>query len=99
MKKEVTIVEYDVKQRAETVVADKTFNDTRYSSWKAINIGTAPATVDGVPLQPGEGIEHVLQPCETWKEPIVISGMTSGSAIRLLRKICTPKAKTYYEIK
>ena len=95
-KGQVTIVEYDVKQRAETITTDMRLNDTRYSSWKAINIGTAPATVDGVPVQPGEGVEHVLLPCETWKEPIVISGMTAGSAIRLMRKICTPKAKTYF---
>ena len=93
--KEVTIVEYDVKQRAETIVADTRLNDTRYSSWKAINIGTGNVMVDGVTLQPGEGIEHVLQPCETWKEPIVIT-IEAGGAVRLLRKICTPKVKTYY---
>lgn len=96
MRNSITIVEYDVKQRAETIVADKTFNDTRYGSWKAINIGTADVTVDGVTLAPGEGIEHVLQPTQTWKEPIVIT-VQAGGAVRLLREINTPKAKTYFE--
>ena len=93
MRNSITIVEYDVKQRAETIVADKTFNDTRYGS---INIGTVDVTVDGVTLAPGEGIEHVLQPTQTWKEPIVIT-VQAGGAVRLLREINTPKAKTYFE--
>ena len=95
--KEVTIVEYDVKQRAETITENKRPNDDRYSSWKAINIGTGDVSVDGVPLAPGEGIQHDLQPFETWKEPIDIRILTTGGAVRLLRKLCTPRAKTYYD--
>lgn len=95
MAEKVTIVEYDVKQRAETIAENKRLNDDRYSSWKAINIGTGNVSVDGVVLAPGEGIEHVLQPCETWKEPIDIQILTTGGAVRLLRKICKPHAKTY----
>lgn len=80
---------YDVKMRAETIVANTRLNDKRYSGWKAINIGTADVTVDGVTLQPGEGIDHQLQPFETWTEPIDITVQTGG-AVRLLRKLCTP---------
>ena len=84
------IVVFDVKQRAETITSNMRLNDTRYSGWKAINIGTADVTIDGVPLAPGEGIEHKLEPTETWKEPIDITVQTGG-AVRLLRKICTPR--------
>lgn len=95
MAEKVTIVEYDVKQRAETITENKRLNDDRYSSWKAINIGTGNVSVDGVELAPGEGIDHQLLPCETWKEPIDIQILTTGGAVRLLRKICKPHAKTY----
>ncbi len=95
MAEKVTIVEYDVKQRAETIDENMRLNDDKYSSWKAINIGTGNVSVDGVPLAPGEGVEHVLQPCETWKEPIDIKILTTGGAVRLWRKLCKPHAKTY----
>lgn len=97
MKGQVTIVEYDVKQRAETIKKNCRLNDDKYSSWKAINIGTGDVSVDGVPLAPGEGTEHILQPFETWKEPIDIQILTTGGAVRLLRKQCKPRAKTYIE--
>ena len=95
MENSIIIVEYDVKQRAETIRQNMKLNDTRYGSWKAINIGTADVAVDGVTLQPGEGIEHVLQPSQTWKEPIDIT-VQPGGAVRLLREINTPKAKEYF---
>lgn len=93
----VTIVEYDVKQRSETITENKRLNDDKYSSWKAINVGTGNVSVDGVKLEPGEGIAHDLQPCETWKEPIDIKILTAGGAVQLLRNICKPHAKTYIE--
>lgn len=86
----IKTVAYDVKQRSETITNSIRLNDTRYSGWKAINIGTGIVSVDGVELMPGEGIEHQLLPNETWKEPIDIV-VQPGGALRLLRKITTPK--------
>ena len=86
------IVLWDVKQRAETITANTRLNDNKYSAWKAINIGTAPVTVYGVTLQPGEGISYDMKPEETWKEPIEIT-VQPGGAVRLLRKLCTPYEK------
>ena len=83
-------VGYDVKLRAETIITNTRLNDNKYSGWKAINFGTAPPTVYGVELQPGEGLQFDLQPFETWKETIDIT-VQPGGAVRLLRKLCTPK--------
>ena len=80
---------YDTKQRAETITANTRKNDIKFGSWKAINIGTADCTVDGVTLTPGEGVEHNLQPNQYWKEPIDIT-VQPGGAIRLLREINKP---------
>ena len=83
------IVTYDVKLRTETISANTRLNDNKYGSWKAYNIGTAPVTVYGVELQPGEGMEWNLEPQEIWKEPIDITVQTGG-LVRLMRKLCTP---------
>ena len=81
---------YKTKQRAETITANSRLNDTKYGSWKAVNIGTAPVTVYGIELQPGEGLNYDLQPNEYWEEPIEIT-VQAGGAVRLLRRLCTPK--------
>ena len=83
------LIRYNVKLRVETIEKNTRLNDNRYSGWKAINIGTAPVTVLGVELQPGEGYEEVMQPCEVWQEPIDIAVQTGGK-VRLIRKLCTP---------
>ena len=48
--------------------------------------------MDGQPLQPGEGIEHNLQPNQTWNQPIDIQ-VQAGGELQLLREIVTPKVK------
>ena len=85
-------ITYETKQRSETIVESTKRNDTRYSSWKAINIGTGIVIVDGVPLEPGEGIEHKLEPAQTWNEPISIE-VQAGGKLQLLRQIVTPVVK------
>ena len=83
---------FDTKLRKETITENCRLNDTIYNSWKALNIGTAPVEVYGVPLQPGEGLQFDLEPEETWKDPIEIT-VQPGGAVRLLRKIVTPYVK------
>lgn len=82
-------IQYDIKLRAETISTNTRLNDDKYSSWKAINIGSAPVNVYGVQLLPGEGLAFDLLPNEVWKEAIEIT-VQPGGAVRLLRKICTP---------
>ena len=88
----IPYIAFETKQRSETIVESTKRNDTRYSSWKAINIGTGIVTVDGVPLEPGEGIEHKLEPQQTWTEPISIE-VQAGGKLQLLRQIVTPVVK------
>lgn len=83
-------VEYTVTLRKETITQNTRLNDSKYGGWKAFNIGSAPVTVYGVTLQPGEGIQWDLEPNETWTEPIDIT-VQAGGALRLLRKIVTAK--------
>lgn len=90
--KKIPYIAFETKQRSETIVNNTKLNDTRYSSWKAINIGTGVVTVDGVPLNPNEGIEHKLEPTQTWKEPINIE-IQAGGKLQLLRTIVTPVVK------
>lgn len=84
------LVQYDCKLRAETITENTRLNDDKYGGWKAINVGTAPVTVYGVELLPGEGYEEQLDPAVKWKEPIEIVVQTGG-AVRLLRKLYKPK--------
>ena len=87
---------YGVKLRVETITANARLNDNIYGGWKAINIGSAPVTVYGVELLPGEGLDFMagMQPNEIWQEPIEIT-VQAGGAVRLMRKIVTPiMAKT-----
>ena len=86
------IIIYETKQRSETITQSTRLNDTKYSSWKAINNGTGVVIVDGQPLQPGEGIEHNLQPNQTWNQPIDIQ-VQAGGVLQLMREIVTPKIK------
>ena len=85
------LIIFEVKQRAETITQSIRLTETQYGSWKAINIGTADVTVNGVTLAPKEGLEERLRPEERWTEPIDISNVQPGGAIRLLRNRCTPK--------
>ena len=86
------IIIYETKLRSETITQSKRLNDTKYSSWKAINNGTGVVIVDGQPLQPGEGIEHNLQPNQTWNQAIDIQ-VQAGGVLQLMREIVTPKIK------
>lgn len=87
-------VHYEIKQRAETVTKNERFNDTRYCSWLAVNIGNVAATVYGIELLPGEGLssQSIIKtnPGDYWTEPIDIT-VESGGEIRLLRTLATPK--------
>ena len=83
-------IQYEIKLRAETITTNTRLNDNKFGGWKAINIGSAPVTVYDVELQPGEGLQFDMQPSEVWKEPIEIT-VQPGGAVRLLRKLCTPK--------
>lgn len=87
---------WDVKARNELITTNMRLNDTRYGSWKAISVGLVAATVDGVELQPGEGLQWDLQPNECWQEPIDIV-VPATAAVRLIRKICTPRVVTVTE--
>ena len=84
---------FETKQRSETITSTTRLNDNKYGSWKAFSVGSAPVEVDGLTLQPGEGIEHNLQPDQVWKEPIDIKIMYAGGAVRLMRELCTPYVK------
>lgn len=88
----IPYIAFETKQRSETISKNSKLNDTRYSSWKAINTGTGIVIVDGVPLDPGEGIEHKLEPTQTWNEPISIE-VQAGGKLQLLRQIVTPVIK------
>lgn len=83
--------QYGVKLRVETISTNVRLNDNIYGGWKAINIGTAPVTVYGVELLPGEGLDFMagMQPNEIWQEPIEIT-VQPGGAVRLMRKLVSP---------
>lgn len=82
--------------RVETFTANARLNDNKYGAWLAVNTGTAPASVYGIELQPGEGLSSEsichLHLGDIWSEPIVIT-VQPGGAIRLLRSLATPIGK------
>lgn len=83
---------YSVKLRVETIAENMRLNETQYSSWLAVNIGTAAVTIYGYELQPGEGLssQQIIHttPADKWEEPIEIT-VQPGGMIRLSRSICT----------
>lgn len=84
---------YSVNLRAVTILENTRLTETTYGSWLAINIGTAPVSVYGVELQPGEGLSSEsimhLNLGDTWNEPIDIT-VQPGGAVRMLRSIAKP---------
>lgn len=84
---------YSVKLRVETIAENTRLTDKQYSSWLAVNVGTAAATIYGFELQPGEGLssQQIIQttPADKWEEPIDIT-VQPGGAIRLSRSLGTP---------
>ena len=79
--------------RAETITQNCKLTDKIYSGWLAQNIGSAPCSVYGIQLLPGEGLSSKdivqLSTSDLWTEPIDIT-VQAGGAIRLLRALCNP---------
>ena len=79
---------YSIKLRAETITQNTRLTEVIYGSWLAQNIGSAPVTVFGIELLPGEGLPSSaicqLNPGDRWEEPIEITVQTGG-AVRMLR--------------
>ncbi|MBO5933025.1 MAG: hypothetical protein J6Q19_04795 [Bacteroidaceae bacterium] len=83
---------YSANLRVETITANTRLNDNKYGAWLAMNIGSAPVSVYGIELQPGEGLSSEsivhLHLGDIWAEPIVIT-VQPGGAVRLLRSLAT----------
>lgn len=90
-----------VKLRAETITQNTTKTEKIYSGWLAQNIGSAPCSVYGVQLLPGEGLnsQSIVQMTadDIWTEPIDIT-VQPGGAIRLLRAQAAPAVISGKEI-
>ncbi len=88
---------HSVKQRAERITANTTLNETIYYSWFAQNVGSAPVSVYGIELLPGEGlnsqaIAHTT-PEDLWTQPIEIT-VQPGGAVQMLRAQAMPIGKS-----
>lgn len=84
-----------ISLRTETITENKRLTDNIYYSWFAQNIGSAPVSVYGISLLPGEGLnsQSIAQtsPEDIWNDPIEIV-VQAGGAVRMLRASAITKA-------
>lgn len=79
---------YNIKARVETITQSTRLTDLQFGGWMAVNIGSASASVMGIPLLPTEGLDFTksVPAGSFWTQPINIE-ITPGAAIRLVRLI------------
>lgn len=83
------MAKYTVKTRTDVVTENKTLTPNQYGGWLAVNTGTGNVTVDGVELQPGEGLDFTkLHPDVIWEENIkIVTGNVVGNRVTVIRMV------------
>lgn len=77
---------YKVTPKTQEYTESATVTADGFGDWMAVNTGTEAVSVDGYPLQPGEGLNWKgLQPDVVWNSSIKISIPTPGGAVRITR--------------
>lgn len=75
---------YKATAQIKDYTTSESVDATKFGGWLAVNTGTAEVSVNGYPLQPGDGLDFThLHPEVVWGSPIQLQITNPGGRVRL----------------